>query len=117
MHPRAMGEAFKEIWASALPVVGDAFDRAHQGEGAYIKDQRMFLDRHGYLEEAFMTFSFSPIRDESGEVGGIFHPITEATAAVLNARRSQRLRDLTARSAMPARSPTSAARWRPSTRR
>ncbi len=49
LHPRAMGGAFKEIWASALPVVGDAFDRAHQGEGAYIKDQRMFLDRHGYL--------------------------------------------------------------------
>jgi hypothetical protein len=91
-----MGGPFKEIWASALPVVGDAFDRAHQGEGAYIRDQRMFLDRHGYLEEAFMTFSFSPIRDESGEVGGIFHPITETTETVLNARRTQILRDLTA---------------------
>ncbi len=96
LHPRAMGGPFKEIWASALPVVGDAFDRAHKGEGAYIKDQRMFLDRYGYLEEAFMTFSFSPIRAESGEVGGIFHPITEATPAVLNARRSQGLRDLNA---------------------
>ncbi|QJE03264.1 response regulator [Massilia forsythiae] len=94
LHPRSMGGAFKEIWASALPVVGDAFERAHQGEGAYIKDQRMFLDRHGYLEEAFMTFSFSPIRDESGEVGGIFHPITESTQTVLNARRTQGLRDL-----------------------
>ena len=96
LHPRSMGGAFKEIWASALPVVGDAFDRAHQGEGTYIRDQRMFLDRRGYLEEAFMTFSFSPIRDESGEVGGIFHPISEATPAVLNARRSQGLRDLSA---------------------
>ncbi|MFC0131461.1 diguanylate cyclase [Massilia eurypsychrophila] len=96
LHPRSMGAPFKEIWASALPVVGAAFDRAHKGEGAYIRDQRMFLDRHGYLEEAFMTFSFSPIRDESGDVGGIFHPITEATSAVLNARRSQCLRDLTA---------------------
>jgi len=96
LHPRSMGGAFKEIWASALPVVGDAFDRAHRGEGTYIRDQRMFLDRHGYLEEAFMTFSFSPIRDESGEVGGIFHPISEATPAVLNARRSQGLRDLSA---------------------
>ncbi|MFC5551890.1 ATP-binding protein [Massilia aerilata] len=96
LHPRSMGGAFKEIWASALPVVGDAFDRAHKGEGAYIRDQRMFLDRHGYLEEAFMTFSFSPIRDESGEVGGIFHPITEATETVLNGRRTQILRDLSA---------------------
>jgi len=96
LHPRSMGAPFKEIWASALPVVGDAFDRAHKGEGAYIRDQRMFLDRYGYLEEGFMTFSFSPIRDESGEVGGIFHPISEATATVLNARRTQCLRDLTA---------------------
>jgi PAS domain S-box-containing protein len=94
LHPQAMGAPFKEVWASALPVVGDAFDRAHKGEGAYIKDQRMFLDRLGYLEEAFMTFSFSPIRDESGEVGGIFHPITESTATVLNARRTHGLRDL-----------------------
>jgi hypothetical protein len=54
------------------------------------------LDRYGYLEEAFMTFSFSPVRDESGEVGGIFHPITETTALVLNARRTQSLRDLSA---------------------
>lgn len=93
-HPASMGEPFKVCWATALPVVGDKFDRAQQGEGTYIKDQRMFLDRHGYLEEAFMTFSFSPIRDESGEVGGIFHPITETTALVLNARRTQSLRDL-----------------------
>ncbi|MGX4644377.1 ATP-binding protein [Massilia sp. SYSU DXS3249] len=94
LHPQAMGAPFKEIWASALPVVGDAFDRAHKGEGAYIRDQRMFLDRLGYLEEAFMTFSFSPIRDESGEVGGIFHPITESTPTVLNARRTRGLREL-----------------------
>jgi PAS domain S-box-containing protein len=96
LHPRSMGAPFKEIWAAALPVVGDKFDRAHRGEGTYIRDQRMFLDRYGYLEEAFMTFSFSPIRDESGKVGGIFHPISEATETVLNARRTQILRDLSA---------------------
>lgn len=96
LHPASMGAPFRETWASALPVVGDAFDSAHQGAGAYVQDQRMFLDRYGYREEAFMTFSFSPIRDESGDVGGIFHPITEATAAVLNARRSRCLRDLSA---------------------
>jgi len=50
-------------------------------EPAYL-GQRIFLDRYGYLEEAFMTFSFSPIRDESGQVGGIFHPISEATETV-----------------------------------
>jgi PAS domain S-box-containing protein len=99
-HPESMGEPFKVCWATALPVVGDAFDRAHAGEGVYIRDQRMMLDRYGYLEEAFMTFSFSPIRAESGNVGGIFHPISEGTAAVLDARRTQNLRDLTGRIAL-----------------
>jgi len=95
-HPEAIGQNFKICWATALPVVGDAFDRAHEGEGTYIRDQRMFLDRYGYLEEAFMTFSFSPIGVESGEVGGVFHPISETTDKVLGARRTAVLRDLSA---------------------
>ena len=93
-HPEAMGQNFKVCWETALPVVGNAFDLGQQGEGTYIKNQRMFLDRNGYLEEAFMTFSFAPIRDESGEVGGIFHPITETTDNMLSARRTQALIDL-----------------------
>lgn len=95
-HPEAIGQNFKICWATALPVVGDAFDRAHEGEGTYIRDQRMFLDRYGYLEEAFMTFSFSPIGVESGEVGGVFHPISETTDKVLGARRTAVLRDVSA---------------------
>lgn len=95
-HPESMGQNFRICWETALPVVGDKFTRGQEGEGTYIKDQRMFLDRHGYLEEAFMTFSFAPIRDESGNVGGIFHPITETTEKMLSARRTQLLRDLAA---------------------
>jgi PAS domain S-box-containing protein len=94
MHPHSMGMNFRICWESALEVVGDKFTRGQQGEGTYIKDQQMFLQRYGYLEEAFMTFSFAPIRDESGGVGGIFHPITETTDKMLSARRTQVLRDL-----------------------
>ncbi|SES98964.1 ATP-binding response regulator [Stigmatella erecta] len=96
-HPQSMGQRFRECWASALPAVGGVFDRAQQGEGSYIENLRMFLDRYGYLEEAFMTFSFSPIRDESGKVGGLFHPITEVTEKMLSARRTQALRTLSER--------------------
>jgi PAS domain S-box-containing protein len=94
LHPASMGSKFKECWASALPVVGGAFDRGLAGEGTYIENQQMMLDRFGYLEEAFMTFSFGPIRDESGKVGGIFHPITESTEKMLSSRRNQIIRDL-----------------------
>ncbi|WP_223639698.1 hypothetical protein [Corallococcus sp. EGB] len=72
------------------------FEKAGTGTGSSIENQRMFLDRHGYLEEAFMTFSFSPIRDESGGVGGLFHPIAEVTEKLLSARRTQTLRELSA---------------------
>ncbi|WP_239576486.1 ATP-binding protein [Archangium primigenium] len=96
-HPHSMGQAFNECWASALPAVGFVVDRAQAGTGSYLENLPMVLDRHGYLEEAFMTFSFSPIRDESGKVGGLFHPITETTDRMLSARRTQALQHLAAR--------------------
>jgi PAS domain S-box-containing protein len=93
-HPYSMGQDFTECWASAWPAVGKAFERALAGETSYLENQRMFLDRNGYLEETFFTFSFSPIRDESGGVGGLFHPVTETTAEMLGERRLRALRDL-----------------------
>ena len=68
-HPHSMGQDFSECWASAWPVIGEAFERALRGRTSYLENQRMFLDRNGYLEETFFTFSFSPIRDETGKVG------------------------------------------------
>jgi PAS domain S-box-containing protein len=96
-HPHSMGQDYAECWASAWPAIGEAFDRGLAGEASYIENQRMFLDRNGYLEETFFTFSFSPIRDESGNVGGLFHPVTEQTAKMLSERRTRALRDLSAR--------------------
>jgi PAS domain S-box-containing protein len=96
-HPQAMGANFTQCWASAWPVIGEVFERACAGEASYLENQRMFLDRNGYLEETFFTFSFSPIRDESGGVGGLFHPVTETTNRMLSERRTQTLRELVAR--------------------
>src|SRR5256712_6751488 len=96
-HPRSMGQDFSECWASAWPAIGKAFDRALAGETSYLENQRMFLDRNGYLEETFFTFSFSPIRDETGGVGGLFHPVTETTAKMVGERCTRPLRDLAAR--------------------
>ena len=93
-HPHSMGQDFSECWASAWPVIGEAFEGAVSSETCYLENQRMFLDRNGYLEETFFTFSFSPIRDESGGVGGLFHPVTETTPTMLAERRTRTLRDL-----------------------
>ncbi|MFG0328987.1 MAG: ATP-binding protein [Phycisphaerales bacterium] len=93
-HPESMGQDFKECWFSAWPAIGDAFESASNGKTAFLVNQRMFLDRYGYLEETFFTFSFSPIRDETGRVVGLFHPVTELTQQSLAERRLQVLRDL-----------------------
>src|SRR2546430_7093653 len=96
-HPHSMGHDFSECWASAWPAIGEAFARALAGETRYLENQRMFLDRNGYLEETFFTFSFSPVRDETGGVGGLFHPVTETTAKMVGDRHTRALRDLAAR--------------------
>ena len=92
-HPSSMGQDFRECWASAWPVIGDAFESAEKGEPRYLENQRLFLDRNGYIEETFFTFSFSPIRDKGG-VQGLFHPVTETTARMLSERRTRAIRDL-----------------------
>ncbi|NOK31866.1 ATP-binding response regulator [Corallococcus exercitus] len=94
VHPRAMGESYRVTWASAWPAIGEPFERALAGETSYLENQRMFLERNGYPEETFFTFSLSPIRDESGKVVGLFHPVTETTATMLAERRTRALRDI-----------------------
>jgi signal transduction histidine kinase len=98
-HPVSMGQDYRECWASAFPVIGEAYLTAWSGRSTYLEKMRMFLDRYGFLEETWFTFSFSPITDESGGVGGLFHPVTELTGQMLSERRTQTVRDLAIRAA------------------
>src|SRR5690349_5844333 len=82
-HPHSMGQDFRESWYSAWPAIGPPFDQASAGRTAFVENERMYLDRNGYLEETFFTYSFSPIRDETGGVGGLFHPVIEMTQKTL----------------------------------
>ena len=93
-HPRSMGQNFPECWSEAWPVIGKAHDSALAGDTAFLEAQQVFLERHGYVEECFFTFSFSPIRDEAGRIGGLFHPVIEMTTQMLSERRTRALRDL-----------------------
>ncbi len=96
-HPASMGQDFRECWGSVFSVIGEAYAAAWSGKSMYLEKMRMFLDRYGFLEETWFTFSFSPITDESGGVGGLFHPVTEMTSQMLSERRTKTLRDLAAR--------------------
>ncbi len=96
-HPEFLGMNYAVSWASAWAAIGEPFARALDGETSFIENQRMFVRRNGYLEETFFTFSLSPVRDETGGIGGLFHPVTETTTSMLGERRTRAVRDLTAR--------------------
>jgi hypothetical protein len=96
-HPRSMGQDFRECWASAFPEIGEAYESAWAGKGAYLEKVRMFLDRYGFIEETWFTFAFSPVTDESGRIGGVFHPLTEMTTQMLSERRTRTLKDIASR--------------------
>jgi signal transduction histidine kinase/DNA-binding response OmpR family regulator len=95
-HPWALGrpgpEVWPEIWSDIKPLV----DRALAGDSTWSDDLMLFMERNGFPEEVYFTFSYSPISDESGGVGGMFCACTETTGKVLGERRLRTLRDLAA---------------------
>ena len=72
-HPWALGKPGYEVWSEIWPTIGPMLERVRQtGEATWSDDLRLILERHGYAEETYHTFSYSPIIDESGSVGGVF---------------------------------------------
>jgi signal transduction histidine kinase len=96
-HPAAMGLGAQDTFAESWHIIGPMFEGVRQGTAVGSEDWMLPLDRHGYLEECYFTFSYSPIRDERGAVGGVLVTVTETTQRVLGERRLRTLRDLAAR--------------------
>jgi len=96
-HPWALGRPAAEVWAEIWDVCGPLADKVFRyAEPTFVEDVRLFMNRGAYVEETYYSFSYSPIRDESGEVGGLFCPSAETTARILNARRLKTLSALSA---------------------
>ena len=93
-HPAAMGGRSADTFAESWHIIGPMFEGVRRGVATGSEDWMLPLDRHGYLEECFFTFSYSPVRDESGEVGGVHVTVVETTARVLAARRLRALHAL-----------------------
>ncbi len=94
-HPHALGAPGKEVWPEIWHIIGPMLEGViERGEATWSDNLLLELERNGYPEECYFTFSYSPIRDESGGVGGIFTPVQETTAQVIGERRLRMLRDL-----------------------
>jgi len=94
-HPKSLGRPAAEVWAEIWDVCGPLAEKVfRQGEASFMDDVRLFMQRGHYLEETWYSFSYSPIRDESGEVGGLFCPSNDVTPKVVGARRLRTLSEL-----------------------
>ncbi|MCE5278744.1 MAG: response regulator [Planctomycetaceae bacterium] len=100
-HPAALGQPAQEVWGEIWHILGPhwahVFDK---GEATWAEDLLLLMNRSGYDEETYFTFSYSPIRDEMGSVGGMFCACQETTHKVVGERRLKTLRELAAQATM-----------------
>jgi signal transduction histidine kinase/CheY-like chemotaxis protein len=96
-HPAAMGASTRDTFAEIWPIIGPMFDGVMAGTPTTVVDFLLPLDRHGFAEECYFIFSYSPIRQEDGTVGGVLVTVTETTLRVVGERRLKTTQALAAR--------------------
>jgi PAS domain S-box-containing protein len=99
-HPWALGrptaQVWKEIWNDIAPLLAKAMSG---NEGTYSEAQLLIMERNGFPEETYYTFSYSPIPNEDGSPGGIFCANSDDTQRVISERQLSLLRELASRAA------------------
>ena len=85
-HPQALGRRFADVWADVWSDISPLVDKALAGEASFFENLPLVTDRKGYDEHAWFTFSYSPVRDESGAIAGMFCSTYESTERVQTER-------------------------------
>jgi signal transduction histidine kinase len=85
-HPAALGARLQDTWAEVWSDVRSRIEQTLDGEAVYAENLPLTVNRKGYDEQAWFTFSYSPVRMENGEVGGMFCVVVETTEQVLGQR-------------------------------
>jgi PAS domain S-box-containing protein len=88
-HPRALGQSASECWAEIWDTTGPRILAAIEGRPCRNDDQFTPIYRYGKIEEAWFTYSYSPIRDADGAVRGVLVTFLETTGRVLAERAQQ----------------------------
>ena len=96
-HPWALGRPAREAWPEIWDIIGPLFEQVMTtGEATRRRDQLLPMRRHGFTEECYFDYTFSPVRGEGGEVEGVFNAVLETTTRVVGERRLRTLRELAA---------------------
>ena len=85
-HPRALGMPIDAIWADVWDDIEPIVAKALAGEASRFADMPLTMTRFGVEEETWWSFSYAPLRDETGAVRGMFCVTKETTQAVVSAR-------------------------------
>jgi PAS domain S-box-containing protein len=94
-HAWALGAPASKVWAEIWPDIGPRIERVLKtGEATWDEGLLLLLERSGYSEETYHTFSYSPLADDLGVVSGMLCVVTEETERVIGERRLKTLRDL-----------------------
>jgi len=87
---QAMGSALPVLWADAWDAVREPIERALAGEASRYENLPIGMNRRGVPEETWWTFSFSPVYQDDGTIGGVFCVTNEVTGTILAQQRLAR---------------------------
>ena len=82
---------WEEIWPEIGPRIQQVLTR---GEATWDEALQLFLERSGFPEETYHTFSYSPVYDDASRIAGMLCVVTEVTDRVIGERQLRALRDL-----------------------
>jgi PAS domain S-box-containing protein len=99
-HPWALGQPAHIVWHEIWDQVGPRAETAlHSNEGTYDESLLLIMERYGYPEETYYTFSYSPVPDDDGDTGGIICANTDDTQRIISERQLVLLGEMAARTA------------------
>jgi PAS domain S-box-containing protein len=99
-HPQALGQPAAVVWREIWDTLGPRAAAAMSGKaGTYDEALFLLMERNGYPEETYYTFSYSPVPDDEGNTNGIFCANTDDTQRMIGERQVALLREVAARTA------------------
>src|SRR4051812_31070618 len=94
-YPWALGRPARDVWSEIWPDIAPRIESViTTGVATWDESLLLFLERSGYQEETYHTFSYSPITDDAGQIAGMLCVVSEETARVISERRMATVREL-----------------------
>jgi signal transduction histidine kinase len=87
-HPWALGRPAAQVWHEIWNDIGPRIRQVMEtGEASWDETLLLILERSGYPEETYHTFSYSPLSDSDGRIVGMLCVVMEDTVRVIGERQ------------------------------